>query len=302
MQLLISILIIFMPFIFLIPLAKNTMKLMEIEETTKLPSSISLLSSVDKNHTTLMQYLTEDIKLIEAEALKICNIFKATQQSVIGYIGGGILQVFSILLYCIWIYKNIDFQIFYNTNLNQLSVYIGTVIMACVTFWIFYGNQLLEYIGFNKVKRAINAVISVLFETMETLQKKIVIFFSSALYFVALLLYLYFLLPLAYQMGEGAAGYPLIGICVLIFLFYYGVPNFFAIVYAKVFKKSCQKIDKSAMRETLKNTTYLHLLIVFFYGILVHKENSLLLSGITILFLYDTYLYNKKSITGSKKT
>ena len=301
MQLLIGVLIIFMPFAFLIPLAKNTMKLIKIEETVKLPLSVSLLNPVKTNHTILMQYLLEDTKLIESEALEICNVFKATQRSMIGYISGGILQVFSILLYCIWGYTNIDIHMLYTVNPNQLGAYIAIPIMASITFWIFYGNQLFEYIGFDKVTRAVNSAINVLFEALDKLQKKIVIFFSSIIYFVVLLLYLYFLLPLAYQIGESASGYPLIGICVLIFLFYYGVPNLFAIIYAKIFKKSCQKIDKLAMSKILKNNTYLHLLIVFFYCILVHQENNLLLTGITILFLYDTYLQNKRSITEPKK-
>lgn len=301
MQFIIGIVIIFMPVIFLIFLARNVTNLMEVEKTIELPSSISLLNPVYKNYAILKQNLLENHKFSEKDALKVCNIFKSMQLSVLSYIGGGILQVFGIVFYIIWAYIKTDFFILYRENPNQLGSDITIITMVCISFWIFYGNQLFDYIGLYKAKKAINFAISALFKAQESLQKKVIVFASSCLYFAILLVYLYFLIPIAKCMGDAGSGFTLVGICVLIFIFYYGVPKLFSVIYSKMFVKLDRKIDKQIIYKILKNNTYLHLLIIYFYGILVGQVDNFLLYGINILFLYDSYHQNKKEIVSFKK-
>jgi hypothetical protein len=167
-----GIVLMFMPFLFLIFVAKNTSELLKIEENIKLPDNISLLNSINTNYFIIKQSLLEEHKFTENEALKICNTFKKTQYSMLCYIAGGFIQFFGIVVYSIMLFFGSDIAILYRENSNQLATYIAMVIIACITFWIFYGSQLFEYMGLTKAKNAIDSAISALFKAQDKLQNK----------------------------------------------------------------------------------------------------------------------------------
>lgn len=289
MKIFIDMFIIFMPFVFVVFLIRNISKLIEIEKTIQFPQYISLQNSVNQNYIILKQHLLENPKLTEAEVLEICKIFKNAQLSIINYILGGVLQLICILLYC----EHIDWADICTVN---GSAQCAVVLASCVTFWIFYGKQFFEYIGLYRIKDTIDVVIDTLFKVSCKLEKAIVGVFCSFLYFGALLLYLCYFIPVIQLVPSK---YSLIGVCILLFVFYYGVPELFASIYVKaekLFKKQHNLVNKNTLYKSLKNSTYLHLLIIYFWGIIINESDSLLLYGINILFLFDTYLQNRSAI------
>lgn len=296
MSIFIGFVIIFMPFLPLIMVAKYGTKMLELEDEIVLPSTISFANPIKMNYDILKVYLLEELSFVEKEANKICSDFKKFQLYIFLYLIVGAIQLFSIITYSVSVLSNINLKELYTENANIFGAYIAIPIMAFVTFWIFYGNELFHYIGLDKASRIINQTISVFLKLIESLQKKCTMFILSFLYFFVLLMYLYYLSPIASQISTISNGFPLVGICVLIFAFYFGMPKIFSITYGKVFSKFQNKVDKKIVYKSLKNTTYLHLLIIFVYGTLLQQNNSLLLQGITVLFLYDTYLQNKKEI------
>lgn len=299
-MLLIGAVIFLMPFLFILPLVRKMTRLMTIEEKIQLPSSVSMLNSVNTNFEIINQYLTE--KHISKEIiLDICNLFKSVQLFVVLYFIGGILQVFSIILYGIWVVKNFDFYNFLNDNSGQFTAYFVLLIFSCITFWIFYGKNFFEYLGFHRVEKYIDFAVSALFVICDKLSRMFVISVLSFAYFLILLIYFYFLIPIVQSIAGNSFEILLIGVCILIFIFYYGVPYLVCFVYKIFISKFYGNIDRNVLYETLKNDTYLYLLFIYFWGILIRNSDSVLLSGITVLFLFDTYVQNRIRIVQQKK-
>ncbi len=293
MQIFIGVLITFLPFIFFILLSRKFKLIEEIEKITKIPDSISLSKTVDENYLILKEHFIQNHNLIEHDIAKYCDIFKSVQRCVLIYKFSGIIQFIGLLAYITYNSYNTDMhKIIENPDITIILVFIPLAIF--ITFWMFYGRQILNYMGFNRTKKVIDNAIVTLFELQRKLENKVITFILSSIYFSVLIIYLKHFTPLIKSICMDDKGFLLIMTCIIIFVFYFVAPKIFCFICSIMPSKHLKKINKETLFKKLKNTTYFHLCIIYFIGILINQENNVLLNAITILFMYDTYSQNKE--------
>lgn len=292
-----GILIVFFPFIPLCIVAYWFTGLMKLEEQKiAIPLTVSPFNTIKQNSEIITNYLMSDSHVDSAIIKSVCKTVKNCQLSMLFYLIVGPLQFFSIFIYSFSLLNDFEnIRMLYENNPNQLAAYIVFPLMAFVTFWIFYGSNFFTYVGLEKSEKIISKAIHNLLDLSRKIEKKILSFALSFIYFALLLIYLSTLIPLANNFGESYA-LRLLWVCSLVFFFYYLMPTLFAYIYSKFKIKSFDLLSRNYIYENLKNTTYLHLLFLFFYGVLLQNSSGILLQAITILFLYDTYRAKKIDI------
>ncbi|MBB6020380.1 hypothetical protein HNR77_001441 [Paenibacillus sp. JGP012] len=291
----IGFLIIIIPVIPLLSIAKKGNELIEMEEMQSFELVLSWSTPIKKNHTMIYNYLVKNLDVPKERASVISDAFKALQMRAFLYILAGLIQISSIALYIVFFLSNLDFSNILLKDPNVLGIQFTMLVVSLISFWIFYGEKLFEYLGFDRVKENISNAIQISLRSMDRLINKLTTPLLYLLYFVFMVLYLGYTIPFVHKVVDGS--FKLIAVCVLLFLFYYMVPWLFGYLRSIVLKKiGYYRTGKDNFLPSLRNTTYLFLLIFFVYATLFGSNNGLLIQAITILFLFDTYLQNRKKI------
>ena len=152
-----------------------------------------------------------------------------------------------------------------------------------------------DYFGFHKVGEFIDNSITILFNWFDTIIKGLVYFLGEFIGFVLLILYLYGMIRLNEQFLQ-----------LNMLLYYVGCIVFYQFVLNKYilcnlllrFFDNYQYRDKDLKFniQLHTNSNYLSLVFITLYAYLTGNSNTDLVYAITIVFLLDTYLGNRKRI------